>query len=90
MSHWLRLSFGRHMSPARHEQEVGGAFHESGPRRIDLLEPIEFVVKLVVNSQGCRIPTRVRREATMENIEAAENLDIEKASKIAPQFRCGE
>ena len=26
----------------------------------------------------------------MKHVEAAQILDIEKASKIAPQFRCGE
>ena len=49
MSHWLRLTFDRHMSPARHEQEVGGAFHELGSCSIGLLEAIEFIGKLVVN-----------------------------------------
>jgi hypothetical protein len=27
---WLRFTFDRHKSSARDEQQVGGAFHESG------------------------------------------------------------
>jgi len=37
------------MSPARHEQEVGGAFYESRSCSIGLLEAIKFIGKLVVN-----------------------------------------
>ena len=40
--------FGRGGSAARHEQEVGGAFHESGGCSVGLLEPLKFIVKLVV------------------------------------------
>lgn len=57
---------------------------------LGLLEPLEFIGKLVINRQGRRIPTRVRRKAIVEYVEAAQILDIEIASKIAPQFRCGE
>ena len=46
---WLRLTFGRGWSAARHEQEVGGAFHESGGCSVGLLEPLKFIVKLVVD-----------------------------------------
>jgi hypothetical protein len=45
---WLRFTFDHHASPTRHEQEVGGAFHESGSCSVGLLEPIEFIAKLVV------------------------------------------
>jgi len=45
---WLRLTFSRGWSAARHEQEVGGAFHESGGCSVGLLEPLKFIVKLVV------------------------------------------
>jgi hypothetical protein len=37
------------LSAARHEQEVGGAFRESGACSVVLLEPIEFIVKLAVD-----------------------------------------
>ena len=49
---WLRLTFGRGWSAACHEQEVGGAFHESGACSEGLLEPLEFIGKLVVDRQG--------------------------------------
>ena len=48
---WLRLTFGRGWSAARHEQEVGGAFHESGASSVGLLEPLEFIVKVIVDRQ---------------------------------------
>jgi hypothetical protein len=41
---WLR----RDTSSARREQEMGGALHESGSFSVGLLEPIEFIAKLVV------------------------------------------
>ena len=49
---WRRLTFGRGGSAARDEHEVGGAFHESGASSVGLLEPLEFIGKLVVDRQG--------------------------------------
>ena len=68
---------------------MGGALYESGSCSVGLLEPIEVIAKLVVYCD-VRIPTRVRRKAIMKQVEAAQILNIEEASKIAPQFRYGK
>jgi hypothetical protein len=81
---WLRLTFGRGWSVARHEQKMDSAFHESGACSVGLLEPLEFIVKLVVDRQRCRVPTRVRREAVVKQIEAAQLFDVEMIGEIAP------
>jgi hypothetical protein len=65
---------------------MAGAFHETGPCSVDCLEPLEFIGKLIVNRQGCRIPARVGGESIMKNVEAAQILDVEKVGKITPQF----
>jgi len=51
---WLRLTFGRSLSVARYEQDVGGAFDKSGARSVGLLEPLEFIEKLIVDCQEIR------------------------------------
>ena len=74
------------VSAARYEQQMSGALDESGPRRIGLLELLQLVGKLIVDRQGGRIPTRIRREATVEQVEPAYLFDIELLDKIALQF----
>ena len=71
---WLRLTFVRGWSAARHEHEVSGAFHESGACSVGLLEPLEFIGKLVVHHYGRRVPPRVGREAIMKQVEASQIL----------------
>jgi hypothetical protein len=75
---------------ACNEQEVGGAFHEAGACSIGLLQSLEFITELTVDRQPCGVPPRVRREAIMKQVEAAQILDVEMVKKVAPQFGCGE
>jgi hypothetical protein len=56
---------------------MGGALDESGPSRVNLLKLVQFVGKLLVDRQGRGIPTRVRREAIVEQVKPAHFFDIE-------------
>ena len=70
----------------RHEQEVAGAFHKSRACRVGLLEPLEFIGKPFIHRQGRRVPPRVRREAIMKQVKAAQILDVEMVKEAVPQF----
>jgi hypothetical protein len=75
---------------ARYEQDVSGAFDKSGACSVGLLEPLKFIEKLIVDRRKRGVPTRVRREAIMKQIETAQILDVKMVGEVASQLRCGE
>jgi hypothetical protein len=70
----------------RHEQQVSGAIHELRACGIRLLKSHEFTSKPIIGWQECRVPSRVRRESTMKQVETSQVFDVEIPREIAPQF----
>ena len=82
---WLRG-----VAAAPHEQQMSCAFHETGVPRVGLLQLREMTGELMIDPKGCRIPPTVGDEPIMENIEAAQILDVEIGSKAISQLTCGK
>jgi hypothetical protein len=79
--------FGAESSASREKGVWCPKFHSIS--LLALLEPLEFIGELVDDHSGRRIPPRVRREAIMKQVEAAQILDVDMESEIASPFSCG-
>ncbi len=73
----LWLISGHNLAAARNEQEMIRAFHEIGALSVGFLEPLQVIAKLIVDCQRRRVPSRIRREAAMKQVEAAQLIDVD-------------
>src|ERR1700730_8886542 len=68
---------------------MGGAIHELRARGISLLEPYQFIDKLIIAGRRYRIPPGIWHEATMEQVETSQIFDVETACEMVSQLgRC--
>jgi hypothetical protein len=80
----------RGMATAPHQQQVSCVFHKFGVSRVGLLQAREVTGELEINVKGCRIPSPVRDEPVMEDIEATQIFDNELVSEAIFEFTCGK
>jgi hypothetical protein len=71
-----------HCPATRYEREVRSAIPESRACGIDLLEPRQFIEKLMTACQTEGIPSRVGHEPAMKQVEPAKFVDLEAVRKI--------
>lgn len=53
---------------------------------VGFLEPFQFITELIVCCKRHSVPSRIRREAVMKQVNAAQLLDVELAGELALQF----
>src|SRR6201999_801548 len=74
---------------SRHQQKMGGVIDELGVRRVRLLEPGEFVGEMMIVCPAGSVPSGIRHESTVKQVEAAQIFDVEPSGEIVQQFdRC--
>jgi hypothetical protein len=85
------LMFGlRGIATAPHQQQVSCVFHKLGVSRVGLLQAREVTGELELDMKGYRIPSAVRDEPVMEDVEATQIFDDELASEAIFQFTGGK
>src|ERR1700727_2205608 len=65
-------------------------FHETEGLRVSVLQPCEVITERVIDGHQHRIPSRVRCEPAVKQIEAAQILDDETIGEAISQFKCTE
>ncbi len=65
---------------------MGGAIHELRACGVRVLEPREFIGKLTIAWPAYRVPSGIRHESTVKEVEAAQIFDVETAGEIVSQF----
>jgi hypothetical protein len=61
---------------------MGGAIHELRACGTRLLEPREFLGKLTIAWPAYDVPSAIRHESTMKQVEAAQLFDAETAGEV--------